>query len=805
MKYDRRRQARHTSGSARTPSRTPDAGPPQILLNGYEIGFPQGFGLPVNTYVLQPTSAGTTPAHAGRGDIVSAMWDYWRENKHHCNGRDRFVLDVGADRVAVPAGWQLPNCHEFVGYSINEETSYSAIPADPEHHAVLCRAIQDSIKKALRDGSSDVLGPLWRCFGDYCQMPFSKSASDFQFCRRFILQPVVLRGNRFVVRIVIRTASIDGRALDYYYREGKVGELADMIEAKRSDRMDRKGNPVGIYVWCDRSTPYSSAAELLEIAEPDRVLHHADLTVIEQRRLASGDIPCREFKKSPQPVSLSKLRLVLHTDITTDQHRETIIGPGERCALQSGVRDLIAQFTLGGHCLSLSSQLVEIDQTDIIDVKPPAVRVMGEWGQAKVLAAPQTVSYDLLRDRARQRLAAIERFGFMRSHPINPAIAWPRLLPDSRAQRMRSDVNFMLRRRGIKYTFRLLRYADVEDLRRQLTNGNHDAVLVVLPEHSSCSGRPNDTHEQVKQRLEIPSKCIHYDNTLPEDLVSVRPSEFSEEARAIAKRIRGQYRLTLDHLLVRHGWMPFEPAEPYHFNVHVGLDVGGHRNDTVVACLGCGFAGRNVPLSFFVHRIPIAVGKAEPIPTDSLYAGLLQLFDQVRVELEETGGALDLSSVLFMRDGAMLGNGDAWNEYDALHRLHATLQAQGRVPGLSRWAVAEIHKRAGEWRIFERTDGAVRNPLVGRCIYGFQNPNEGLLATTGRPYLTQGTAQVLKIVAHPLVGESSFAEAVRDVAWESDMGLTRPDMGRSLPWVLHVADACALQSAKGYKLIGMMA
>ena len=243
--------------------------------------------------------------------------------------------------------------------------------------------------------------------------------------------------------------------------------------------------------------------------------------------------------------------------------------------------------------------------------------------------------------------------------------------------------------------------------------------------------------------------------------------------------------------------MPFEPAESYHFNVHVGLDVGGHRNDTVVACLGYGFASLNAPLSFFVHRIPIAVGKAEPIPTDSLYAGLSQLFDQARVEVTEAGAAFDLSSVLFMRDGAMLGDGDEWNEYDALSRLYAKLLADGRVPDQSRWAVAEIHKRAEEWRLFDKTDGTFWNPLVGRCIHAFQRPNEGLLATTGRPYLTQGTAQVLKVVAHPLIGKSTIAEIIRDVAWESDMGLTRPDMGRSLPWVLHVADACAASDGQG--------
>ena len=359
-----------------------DAGPRQTFLNAYEICFPNDFGLPVNTYVLHPTG-GDTPDHANRGDLVSVMWDYSRKNRHHCNGREHFVLDVDADRVAVPAGWCLPNCHEFAGYSISEDASFTAIPADSEHHVVLCRAIQDSIKKAMKEASNGTLGPLWRCFGDFCQMPFSKSASDFQFCRRFVVQPVVLRDNRFVVRVAVRTVSIDGRTLDYYYREGKVRELADMIRVKRSDRTDRKGNPIGVHVWHDRSTMYSTVAELLEIAEPEGILRQADLSAIEQRSLASGEIRCREFKKVPQPVSLSKLRLVLHTDITTAQHRETIISPVERCRLQGAVRDLLAQFNVGGHALCIAAQPVEVSHAEIIDIEPPAVRVMGDWGQAE--------------------------------------------------------------------------------------------------------------------------------------------------------------------------------------------------------------------------------------------------------------------------------------------------------------------------------------------------------------------------------------------------------------------------------------
>ena len=440
-----------------------------------------------------------------------------------------------------------------------------------------------------------------------------------------------------------------------------------------------------------------------------------------------------------------------------------------------------------------------------MDIIPPAVRVMDEWGRVKKITAPAEFTYESLKDRAMKRRRAIDRFGFMRSLPIHPTLAWPTRFTKARVTRMADDLNAILKRRGINYRFNTVQYRDAEDLCSQIKSGACDAVLIVLPESSAMSGRPNDTHEQVKKRLDIPSKCIHYDNTLPERFVGMPSEGLEGRDQRAARLIDATYRLTLDHLLIRHGWMPFEPAERFHFNVHIGLDVGGHRNDTVVACLGHGFAHPDTPLSFFMHQIAVPVGKAEPIPTLALYHGLLELIEHVRTEAAEQELDIDLDSVLFIRDGAMLGAGDAWHERDALRMLFQKLQNDEVVNDKARWAVAELQKRAEQWRLADETNGEIDNPLVGRCIYNFQRPNEGLLATTGRPYLTQGTAQVLKVSTTSIAGRCTFAEIVRDVAWEADLGLTRPDMGRSFPWVLHGADAGALHASRGYKLIGLNA
>ncbi len=113
-------------------------------------------------------------------------------------------------------------------------------------------------------------------------------------------------------------------------------------------------------------------------------------------------------------------------------------------------------------------------------------------------------------------------------------------------------------------------------------------------------------------------------------------------------------------------------------------------------------------------------------------------------------------------------------------------------------------KQAEEWRLL-RYDEGIMNPMVGRCILPFDEENVALVCTTGAPYLSQGTASPLKISTIDIHGHASLKEAVRDLIWEADMCFTKPDIGMSLPWVLHVADTGALQLARSYRISGITA
>src|SRR5207302_3616331 len=97
----------------------------------------------------------------------------------------------------------------------------------------------------------------------------------------------------------------------------------------------------------------------------------------------------------------------------------------------------------------------------------------------------------------------------------------------------------------------------------------------------------------------------------------------------------------------------------------------------------------------------------------------------------------------------------------------------------------------------------VANPLVGHCLMPFDDEDKALVCTTGAPYLTQGTASPLKVGIIEVFGRARREDVLRDLVWSADLCFTKFDMGMRLPWVLHVADAGALQSARSYKISGV--
>jgi hypothetical protein len=773
---------------------------PASFLNAYEIINAGDLSWPVNIYAVD-FKDGEPQTHEKRGKLRDIIWKLRSQYSGLCRGGG-FVVDISRRLVAVPAGWRLPAPINTSEYSVSLERSFAARASEESDRLIAQGILRDAIKWHFKKNASEDLGPLWQSYGDFCEYPI-ESDGQYLMCRRFGCSAKVLRGGLWVLQICISTATIDGRTFEDYYRDGDVHLLAQRLEAKRRDRVNRENRPIAARVLRHYRVG-SSEVKALDLEDFDRVLDHARLATQEQAALATSELRCREFNKPSIGVPLCEMRLILDSHITQEEHSETIIEPGEREESMARVRSFLNGADIFGHTLELSAQPVHGDSMGSLFILPPAVQVRDSNDAVTIVEAPAEASAQALESRAKERATYVRRNGFLVRRPINPALAWPAGLGEERGARMQRDLEFLCSSQGVEAKFGLILYNDVHDLRKKLDQRGNDTLLAVLPEPSYSSYGGDDTHEKLKRLIEVPSQCIHYDNTLPGEWVAKPWRELKGTQPRLARAVQNRYALCLENLLVKHHWFPFAPASPFHYNVHVGLDVGGVHDTEAMACMGYGFHSPLDLLLFLPEDIPIDVQKGEPIPSSCLYRGLLALFERVSAELQASGLTPDFDTVLFHRDGPLLGDGDAWNEVEAIRRLQAELVRRGWVSDSAIWTALEIMKGAEGWRVLTN-DGEINNPLVGKCLFPFEDERTALVCTTGAPYLPQGTAQPLKVHIVDISGRADRDHVLRDLVWASDMCFSKPDMGRKLPWVLHVADTGALQRSRSYKITGITA
>lgn len=772
--------------------------PPETFLSCYEVVNPDALRWGVRLYKIRRDGGQT---HADRGDAKQVIWSLQKKHRELCRGYG-FVLDVDEETVAVPAGWNLPGDVRESEFRVAFESAFTTDPADPRHRAIIVGILREGMKKHFKDNRSEVLGDWWQDYDRFCQMPDCSTGSEIYFCRKFGAAAKLLVGARWVIQTLISTATLDGWSFAEYFQKGEVAALTEMIEAKQVNRLNRDNRPTAVRVLRDESTEFLTKAGVLELEEPNLLIGIASLSRQEQAAKAGGTIRCRVFNRPSVDVPLHQLRLILDPQITQSDHAETILEPADRHHLAGLLRDFVNGVDVYGVQLQLGEFPVDAASFPSEITAFPSLRVRDEGTKEKMLPAPEPVTKEALRIRGRQRTEALKRFGYLQGRPINPLLACPKWFGQDRAKRMADDLNHLMQNAGIGFQFRWTLYDTVDELSRFIGKQNHDSLLAVLPEGWKKPHRDDSTHEKIKQRIDVPSQCIQYDNTLPEAWVSRPHREMVQQDQKLARRIQQRYELCLWNLLAKLHWIPFAPLDAFHYNVHIGLDVGGRHNNHAMACLGYGFSSPKDGLLFRPEVIPIDVQKAEPIPTECLTRGLLQLIEQVHSELVALGVKPDLERLLVFRDGELQGDGDEWNEIDAFRGVFDQLRQRGWVSGEAVWTAVEVMKNAEEWRIMSGSDG-VSNPLVGQCLFPFDDQSTGLVCTTGVPYLPQGTACPLKIKVIDIAGKAERREVVRDLVWEADMCFTKPDIGMSLPWVLHVSDVGALQSARSYRLTGI--
>jgi hypothetical protein len=527
--------------------------------------------------------------------MEDVIWKLRRQHLDTCPGAD-LVVALDDETVLVAQAWSLPEQQSFKGYRVEPAGNMILSAQDSRHRLAVREVIKRSLRQHLKINYQEELGPLWQDFGGFCESPSLKlPTGDVTYRRRFEIVPEVLAGGRWVLKIDLSTHSVDTRSLAEYYFAGEVETLETYVRLKRTNRLNRK-NSDATAIRALELRRGTSDYWVRDLVQPEVFEAHAKLPLTSQRELANGTALCSNFPARDAPIPLANLRLILDTQITGEEHRETILDPGIRDDWYYRVWSAVDGADLHGVVLALAPDLVTVPEARQLTIAPPALRLKTDEHTVGTLPAPKDVTADALQKRVAERNRKVRQFGFLKTRPTNPLLAWHQSFPKERAERMLKDLNWLVREQGAPVTIGgPLMYGSELDIVREVERADYDTVIAVLPEGSRQPQHGQDTHERIKKTLQVESQCIHYDKTLHPRLLKASWGDIEQRDRRQVRSVQNNYRAVLLNLLVKHSWLPFFPADTFAFNVHVGIDVGGIHNSVAAVCVGYGLAeGRPV-------------------------------------------------------------------------------------------------------------------------------------------------------------------------------------------------------------------
>lgn len=774
----------------------------QHLLNCYEITNTNDINWDVNCYSIQKKN-GEKMNHLDRNNFKNIIFELKKHKESQCRGWG-FIIDVNENTVVVPKNWELASNVDIRGYNIRFNKSYNISDDSNKFKDEILGIIREGFKIHFKNNISNTLGPIWFNFGRYCQTPNLHNKRKFHFCKQFEVLPKMFQ-NKLVLQTNISTTTVCGLSIAEYYNQGFIKELVEYIKLKQLSNKKDNSNVKVLHVQ-ENGESYSIDS-FHDLDVPKEIIGHENLSNNELKQISNRDIACQHFSGKKIFFNSNNIYLVLDTKITQENHRESIIEPSERFNYSANIIEFINGANVFNYNININENPININSYKNIHILPPPIYVRDDNNNIKTIPTPISNDERDIKNRAKDRKRCIFNNGFIQKSFLNPLLACPGKFGVQRTERLLNDLNIHCKNRNLQFQFNSIIYENVEDIKNELNSRGNNALLAVLPEHSKEPQHINDTHEQIKNKIDVPSQCIYYNNTLDKKWIDKRVRDLLSTDQRYARRIRDRYQLCVDNLLVKNGWIPFIPSESFNYNMQIGIDVGGKDNNRIMVCLGYGFSNlnQNERVVFLTEELPVHHGQVEPIQVDYLYNGLLRIFEKFHNELTNIGMNPNFSTIIIYRDGKFLGKNEEWNEKDAIYKLHSEFQNRQWLDSESKWVGVEVQKRAEYLRIFKKENNKISNPTIGHCIVGIENDKNALVCTSGLPYLQQGTASPLKIDMINFFGENKIEDVLKDLVWQADLSFTKPDMSFSLPWVLHVADQGALQLSRNYIINGVLA
>ena len=463
----------------------------------------------------------------------------------------------------------------------------------------------------------------------------------------------------------------------------------------------------------------------------------------------------------PKPVVANRLHLrVMNDDVPRQLKQVDKISPEDRCAKIEEFWANLGNSPLGLGRPSVSESFWQ-PQERCLDMKAPTL----EFAKDKHLSA-QNSTPQAYRDYYRGRIQLLNRVGcwdvpltiFREIH-----IRMPDTIDKTTAQQFAKDLIVCLSRWTNKQiTYNLDFYQNVDDCLSQLRQELRLGFVVFIFDDEDPVTYFNVSHELADWRVKrVTSRALV--NHFKKRSHNKRNWDSFIEMNAL-------------DVLQQMDCVPWGLATPLHYDAHLAIDVGWDKRYFAVSLL----ISRSEPMrpSFILNTFVEVKSdtKRETINKVILKDAILKLFQQVKRDSFDP-----LRSILVLRDGRQYGD-----ELKSVALATKELIKDGLLEKDARIDTVDFHKRSVKRiRMWFRTrEGQIRNVREGKaCII---DAKTAVLANTGVVTLSQGTAELVMLVAHQ--ASVNISDIAQDVHLATHLNWSNPSKAQRLPIELKRTD-----------------
>jgi hypothetical protein len=481
--------------------------------------------------------------------------------------------------------------------------------------------------------------------------------------------------------------------------------------------------------------------------------------------------------QSQGATTLARLRYQTEDPEVARYHQATILKPAQRLPKIQGLIEtyLNGAILLEGRTVEINREPVEVPRK----VFPlPAQR----FGHDRVLSAPSQSPHDIS-NMWKTRLAWLrdKQIGpFTQTGITNQFLLVPMSTATDEAllERIQEDLTQVVQRfypntyspalaiwndQGVQNVPQLKQALNIP--KTQMERTGLVCATVLLPAGWSTRRSISKLRLHIKKILHpaVRTKCLQVDEVL-------RFLQYDGRQYSVADNRYWSYlTFTALDILVTSGFWPWVLAEPFHYDLHIGIDVLNHTAGFTFMADG----GR------ICRFHPSTSEQSEKLSAQQLAQVMQDHLRELVPRIKQETGRKPRHIVLF-RDGH-------WHdtEQEGLDRAINQLQREGVLEQNVLIGVVEINKSNAErLRLMAKQNGQILNPPIGS--YHVFNDCTGLLCTTGYPAHMPGTASplIVKIV----YGDLDITKVLRDVYWSSALAWTKPDGIQSNPIMIKLAD-----------------